>query len=135
MKDQLVDDYAIARLFERGGGRLFQATVFVDVTMTIAGPRHYARVMRRWMIFANLYLGRNANPKTLILVALPAMLPLAGLVVALIHGWIGTLAWIALLAAKAVANHLFLRRTARRRTNIPAEMVSSICFRSSTCRR
>jgi len=89
VKESLTDDYAMAQLYARAGRRVLQAPVFVRVTMTIAEAGHCGRVMRRWFIFANLYLRENASAATFVLVALPALLPLAGLIAAI---WSGSVA-------------------------------------------
>lgn len=98
--DCLTDDYAMAKLYERNGKSIRQASVFARVTMTIASAGHCGRVMRRWLIFANRYLAENLTVGTFGLVVLPALLPwvLVG------TGW----GWV--LLGKAVVNRFCLWR-------------------------
>ena len=106
----LTDDYAIAQLFERAGRRVVQTPVCVHVRMTIRDAAHCARVLRRWFVFANRYLRDNRGPWMTAMVALPSILPLTGFLLGL--GW----PWLALLAAKALANRALLHRAARQPT-------------------
>jgi ceramide glucosyltransferase len=125
IREHLTDDYAIAVLFERGGKRISQAPVFVEVRMTIATAGHYGRVMRRWLIFANRYLKQNANPKTLLLVGLPSILPLVGLLAAVSIGPAAGAAWVALLFARAEANRRLVCLCTGRRGS-PANMIAEV---------
>jgi ceramide glucosyltransferase len=118
VKESLTDDYAMAQLYARAGRRVLQAPVFVRVTMTIAGPGHCGRVMRRWLIFANLYLRENASVATLVLVALPALLPLAGLITAIFAGHLAVLGWLGCLVVKALGNRWLLFRFAGYRSGL-----------------
>ncbi|MBI2688000.1 MAG: glycosyltransferase [Acidobacteria bacterium] len=117
IREQLTDDYAMAQLYERSGRRILQTAVCVDVGMTIRDAAHCARVMRRWFLFANRYLGDNLGAATLVLVALPSVLPLAGLV----FGW----PWIALLFGKAVGNRWLLWYVAGRASG-PLDLVFEV---------
>ncbi len=104
IRHALTDDYAIAQLFEKAGLPVAQTPVAVEVGMTIGSAAHCGRVLRRWFVFANRYLRENRNPATLLLVALPSLLPLGGVAAGM--GW----PWIGCLAAKAVGNRLLLYR-------------------------
>jgi ceramide glucosyltransferase len=104
IQGQLTDDYAMAQLFERSGRRILQTAVCVRVGMTVRDAAHCARVLRRWFVFANRYLRENSSLPMLLLVALPSILPLAGVV----FGW----PWLVLLAAKATLNRWLLWRVA-----------------------
>jgi ceramide glucosyltransferase len=104
----LTDDYSVARLYLRHGLPVTQspAPAFVAMTVTHAAP--YIRIMRRWMIFANHYLRDNFTLATAFWIGLPGVLPLMGLVAAVIDGH--ALLWAALLLAKALSNRLLLWR-------------------------
>lgn len=120
---ELTDDYAVARLFLRSGRRILQTTQPALVTMTIASFGHYARVMRRWMIFASHYFRGNFSIGTLFWVGLPSLLPLAGMAAALSEGMAP--AWLGLLLGKAMANRLLLWRITgirSRASEIPFEI-------------
>jgi ceramide glucosyltransferase len=92
----LTDDYAVAKLFTRAGVPILQSTARVRVSLTLTGPLHYWRVMRRWMIFARLYFSEQRSPVALILAGVPAFLPL---IVLLIHPWLA----IAIATAQCLA--------------------------------
>ncbi len=101
---ELTDDYAIAQLFERAGRPILQTPIPAAVGMTVRTPAHCARVLRRWFLFANRYLRENLSPATILLVALPSLLPLAGLLTG------GPRLWLPLLLAKALLNRALLHR-------------------------
>ncbi len=110
----LTDDYAVAKLFADAGRRVRQLPAFVRVTMTIRDAAHCGRVMRRWLIFANHYLRENLSSTTLLLVALPALLSTAALVLALAGGVVTTALWIGCLLGKAAVDRWLLLRWAFR---------------------
>ncbi len=110
----LTDDYAVARLFADGGRRVCQLPAFVRVTMTIRVAAHCGRVMRRWLIFANHYLRENLGVPTLLLVALPALLSTAALVLALAGGVVTTALWLGCLLVKGAVDRWLLLRWAFR---------------------
>lgn len=109
---ELTDDYAVARLCQRNGLPIDQTAVIAKVVISFETLADAGRVVRRWLIFANRYLARNAGAATLGLVVLPTLLPVAGLVAALVAGWPWGLTWLAALAAKAIANGLLLQQLA-----------------------
>jgi hypothetical protein len=67
--------------------------------------------MRRWMIFASHYLRDNFTPATVFWIGLPGILPLTGMVAAVVEGY--AVLWAAVLLAKALANRLLLWRITR----------------------
>jgi ceramide glucosyltransferase len=101
---ELTDDYAMAQLFERAGRSILQTTIPATVGMTVGSPAHCARVLRRWFLFANRYLRENLSSATIALVALPSLLPLAGLLTG------GPRLWLPLLFGKALLNRVLLHR-------------------------
>ncbi len=107
---ELTDDYAVAKLWLRSGHPIDQTATIARVMISFATLEAAALVVRRWLIFANRYLRRNAGPPTLALVVVPSLLPLAGLAPALAAGLTGVLVWLALLAGKAVGNGLLVSR-------------------------
>jgi len=133
IRTELTDDYAMARLYESNGKRILQTAVCVDVGMTIRDASHCARVLRRWFLFANRYMRRNASPALIILVAVPTVLPLLGLP----FGW----PWIAVLFGKALANRLLLWQISRRASSpldlcfeVLADILSPLFYLSSLFR-
>lgn len=100
--DEVTDDYALARLFRNQNGFLRQLDLPVQVTTTVTGPRHYLALMRRWMVFARLYLAENASPALLALVLLPGLLALPMLLSALVAGGMAPLGALLFLSAKTL---------------------------------
>jgi len=98
--NELTDDYALARLYERNGKRVLQSAVCVSVGVTIRDAAHCGRLLRRWFVFANRYLRRNMGVPLFLLTILPSLLPIAGL----FFGW----EWLLVLLAKAVLNRWLL---------------------------
>jgi ceramide glucosyltransferase len=122
---ELTDDYAVARLWATNGRRLVQSRVFADVAITFPDFGSAAHVLRRWFIFANRYLSQNLGPATVLLVVVPALLPLIGLVVALATGWRGVLLWLCVLAVKATVSGLLVQRLTGRRLR-PAAVICEV---------
>lgn len=108
----LTDDYAMAKLWRGRGRRIVQSAVFCEVVISFATLAAAASVLRRWRIFANRYLAENATPATVLLVVLPSVLPALGLCPAVAASWPGGAVLPGVLAAKALANGVLLRRLA-----------------------
>jgi ceramide glucosyltransferase len=108
----LTDDYAMAKLWRGRGRRIVQSAVFCEVVISFATLAAAASVLRRWLIFANRYLAENATPATVLLVVLPSVLPALGLCPAVAASWPGGAVLPGVLAAKALANGVLLRRLA-----------------------
>ncbi|NCC35277.1 MAG: glycosyltransferase [Chloroflexia bacterium] len=75
----VADDFAVAERVRQHGYRLVQTPVRHAIRTTVAGPRHYLRLMQRWLIFPRESLLRHLAPHELMLVtsmvALPTFLP------------------------------------------------------------
>jgi ceramide glucosyltransferase len=113
IQGELTDDYALARLYQRNGLSLLQTPVCVRVHVTVRDAAHCARVLRRWMIFANRYFRENNGGKTIFLGALPGLLPPLGLLAAAFAGWRACAVWIAVLALGSCCNRILLWRIAQ----------------------
>ncbi|WP_185020595.1 glycosyltransferase family 2 protein [Histidinibacterium lentulum] len=109
MGHAVTDDWAIARLFESAGLPLLQTAVPARVAVTVAGPRQAVRLLRRWTIFAHRYVGANLDAAMALLVLLPAVLPLAGLILALVSGPLAAGLWLLLLAGRAALHRRLVR--------------------------
>jgi len=107
---ELTDDYAVARLYLRHGVPISQSAAPAFVAMTVSSAGAYVRTMRRWMIFATHYLRDNLTIGTVFWIGLPGLLPLVGMVVALVEGH--ALFWSGLLLTKALLNRVMLWRIA-----------------------
>lgn len=76
------DDYALARAFRRAGLGIVQTAQPVLLATTVAGPGEYARLVRRWLLFAQEVVRRDASIRLVALAGLPAVLPLAAVALA-----------------------------------------------------
>lgn len=120
---EVTDDYALAQLFLNNQGRLVQCTEVVSITTTVRGAAHYASLMRRWMIFANLFLRENFSGRMLLITLLPTLLPLAMVGAGLTDGVLALSAVLAMLVAK----NLITFRVNQGLTGIPFSF-SHVCF-------
>lgn len=110
IEDRLCDDYEMARLYRRAGLRIVQTSVVHPISTTVRGAADYARILRRWMVFAN-HLFRDAiDPLMIVLVVLPAVMPLLLVVLAVFVGPAALAATLAGLAAKAALMAVLRRR-------------------------
>jgi ceramide glucosyltransferase len=110
IRAELTDDYAMAQLYERAGKRVLQTAVCVEVGMTIRDAGHCGRVLRRWFLFANRYLGEHLGASLFLLVVVPSVLPVVGV----FFGWW----WVGLLILKACGNRILLWRVAGRGSSV-----------------
>ncbi|MES1242788.1 MAG: glycosyltransferase [Acidobacteriota bacterium] len=115
IEDRLCDDYEMARLYRRAGLRIVQTPVVHPISTTVRGAADYARILRRWMVFAN-HLFRDAlDLPMIVLVVLPALMPLLLVVLAAFVGPGAVVATLAGLVAKAALMAAFRRRAIGRR--------------------
>nr|WP_297425875.1 glycosyltransferase [uncultured Actinotalea sp.] len=80
---EVCDDYALARLVRSAGGRIVQTTVAHPVATTVASPGEYARIQRRWLLFAQQVVRGDLSAAMVVLVLVPSALPLLALVTTL----------------------------------------------------
>jgi ceramide glucosyltransferase len=99
---EVTDDYALAQLFLSQEGRIKQTSLHLSITTTVESTRHYFALMRRWMVFAKLYLRENISLGIFALVLLPGVLPLPLVLAGLAAGYLTTLAAFFLLGIKAL---------------------------------
>ncbi|MGO4712091.1 glycosyltransferase [Bradyrhizobium sp. 2TAF24] len=126
---EVTDDYALARLFLDAGGRIVQSSQPVTVITTVQGARHWFALMRRWMVFARLYLRDNLSPGIALLVVLPEFLVLPLLLASLCVSASAVAVAIVLLVAKALATRALVRRLTGRATplsDIPFEIAAEL---------
>lgn len=100
--NEVTDDYALARLFLSRGGCIKQTCIPLSITTTVNGVRHYFALMRRWCVFAGLYLRENISVGMFFLVLLPGLLPLPLVIAGLNAGFFWAFTALLLLAMKAV---------------------------------
>ncbi len=117
--DATCDDYALALAYRAHGLRIVQSAQPVHLTTTVTGLPAYARLLRRWLLFGGEVLRRDASPRLLVLVVLPAVLP--GLAAAL-AAWSGSrrarAATGAVLLGSAVGTRALRRRVGREGTGV-----------------
>ena len=112
--DRLCDDLELARLYRAGGLRIVQTAIVHPLTTTVPDAGGYARLMRRWMVFAGQLLRKELTLPMLALVVLPTALPLAALVAAIASGTPLTVAAVlAALVTKALVMADFRARVLR----------------------
>lgn len=80
IRGALTDDYAMATLYLRSGGRIVQTAIAHPIRTSVRGPWHYGALMRRWMIFALRYVRENGSAFTLGLIGISTLAPPALLV-------------------------------------------------------
>lgn len=109
IEDKLCDDFELAKLYRRAGLPIVQTTIAHPVATTVRGPAEYARILRRWMVFANQLFRESIDPLMMVLVVLPALLPAAWLVAAVPAGPMAIGGTLGALFAKGVLM-AFVRR-------------------------
>lgn len=114
---QLCDDYALAQLVRRQGGRIRQGVTSQVLQTSISGPRQYVRQMHRWFLFANILVRHQSFGIQCLLVVLLGLPPLLlwGSFLSIAGGWAGLL----ILLITVVLRHLVLRVMHRRVFNQP----------------
>ena len=70
------DDYALAKIFKNKGLGIAQTIVTHPIITTISSFPHYNSLMKRWMVFARIYLCENLNLSLSLLIVVPSILPL-----------------------------------------------------------
>lgn len=101
--DATCDDYALALAYRRHGLRIAQLAQPVLLATSVDGPGGYARLLHRWMLFAQQVVQRDLTPGLLGLVIVPAVLPIAVVGAALAAGPVATVAAVGVLVGQAVA--------------------------------
>jgi len=103
IEERLCDDYELAQLYRRAGLRIVQIRVVHPISTTVRGGVDYLRILRRWMVFANRLFRDTIDLPMIVLVLLPALMPL---LLAVLSGFAGGPALAATfsgLLAKSVA--------------------------------
>ncbi|TGO04797.1 glycosyltransferase [Serinibacter arcticus] len=101
--DATCDDYALALAYRRHGLRIAQLAQPVLLATTVEGTRGYARLLHRWMLFAQQVVQRDLTPGLVGLVVVPAVLPLVVVAAAVASGPVATGAAVAVLVGQSVA--------------------------------
>ena len=126
ISEKLCDDYELARLYLRAGLRIVQTAVVHPISTTVRDAGDYFRILRRWMVFAN-HLFRDAiDLPMIVLVVLPALMPLLLAVMASFAGWRSLLAVLAGLLVKATAMAALRRRAVGSRETVSAILLEML---------
>jgi len=109
VKDKLSDEYEIAKVLKANKVEVIQDIVTCEVGTTIDGFSHYVSLMKRWMVFVNIYMRGQLKLGTLVTIVIPTVLPLLILVLALMTDPILALGAV-LIEVTISGNNYFLRR-------------------------
>ncbi|MDX2082528.1 MAG: glycosyltransferase [Rickettsiales bacterium] len=102
----VTDDYALAQIFRNKGLGIFQTIIIASISTTITSIEHYNSLIKRWFIFAKIYLRQNLNLALTFLIILPAILPFFLLILAVLSGKFSlVILAIAVLFLKSLAVH------------------------------
>lgn len=74
--NKLADEYEIAKILEANNISIHQSIIPCNVGTKIEGLKHYVCLMKRWMVFANIYICEKIDIATFSLIILPGILPL-----------------------------------------------------------
>ena len=75
IKYWLCDDLALATYLLSKKVKIIQSTIFCNVRNTVPNLRKYILLMKRWLLFSNVYMKNAFSTKFLFLILLPTLLP------------------------------------------------------------
>ena len=75
IKYWLCDDLALATYLLSKNVRVIQSTIFCNVRNTVPDFRKYVLLMKRWLLFGNVYMKNAFSVKFLFMILLPTILP------------------------------------------------------------
>ena len=75
IKYWLCDDLALATYLLSKGVKIIQTTIFCNVRNTVPSFKRYILLMKRWLLFSNVYMKNAFSIKFLFLILLPTLLP------------------------------------------------------------
>ena len=106
IKYWLCDDLALAKFLLSKGVRIKQTTIFCNVRNSVPSFRRYILLMKRWLLFSNVYMKNCFSIRFLFMILLPTLLPTILLIFSLFLGISYFLTVINLLIAKVVLFYL-----------------------------
>lgn len=106
IKYWLCDDLALAKFLLSKGVRIKQTTIFCNVRNSVPSFRRYILLMKRWLLFSNVYMKNCFSTRFLFMILLPTLLPTILLIFSLFLGISYFLTVINLLIAKVVLFYL-----------------------------
>ena len=75
IKYWLCDDLALATYLLSKNVKIIQSTIFCNVRNTVPNFRKYILLMKRWLLFSNVYMKNAFSIKFLFIILLPVLLP------------------------------------------------------------
>ena len=75
IKYWLCDDLALATYLLSKDIKIIQSTIFCNVRNTVPNFKRYILLMKRWLLFSNVYMKNAFSIKFLFIILLPALLP------------------------------------------------------------
>ena len=75
IKYWLCDDLALATYLLSKKVKIIQSTVFCNVRNTVPSLKRYILLMKRWLLFSNVYMKNAFSVKFLFIILLPTLLP------------------------------------------------------------
>ena len=86
IEEFLHDEYAICKFLTDKNVEIIQTAVPCEVSTDVKNFIHYIQLMKRWMVFTNIYVKENVSLCLFVFLMVPAMLPLVMFVVSLLLG-------------------------------------------------
>lgn len=75
IKYWLCDDLALATYLLSKKVKIIQSTIFCNVRNTVPSLKRYIFLMKRWLLFSNVYMKNAFSTKFLFIILLPTLLP------------------------------------------------------------
>lgn len=75
IKYWLCDDLALATSLLSKKVKIIQSTIFCNVRNTVPSLKRYILLMKRWLLFSNVYMKNAFSLKFLLIILLPTLLP------------------------------------------------------------
>ena len=75
IKYWLCDDLALATYLLSQKVKIIQSTIFCNVRNTVPSLKRYILLMKRWLLFSNVYMKNAFSTKFLFIILLPTLLP------------------------------------------------------------
>ena len=75
IKYWLCDDLALATYLVSKKVKIIQSTIFCNVRNTVPSLKRYILLMKRWLLFSNVYMKNAFSTKFLFIILLPTLLP------------------------------------------------------------
>lgn len=107
IKYYLCDDFALASFLRSKNVELIQSAIYCNVRTTVTNLRAYVRLLKRWLLFANVYMSEEISISFVIFALLPNMLPLALIITSLFYGLNYILVAIFTLLIKGFISYIF----------------------------